>query len=77
MQRARNDDLYAQLERLPESLTGEIISGQIHTHPRPGGKHILVCSNLNSELHGPFQKGKGGPGGWWILQEPEVHLALD
>ena len=26
---------------------------------------------------GAFQKGSGGPGGWWILIEPEVHLGDD
>jgi Uma2 family endonuclease len=28
-------------------------------------------------LVGPFQKGRGGPGGWWILDEPELHLHAD
>jgi len=28
-------------------------------------------------LWGPFQAGRGGPGGWWILDEPEVHLTDD
>jgi Uma2 family endonuclease len=26
---------------------------------------------------GPFQKGRGGPGGWWIIDEPEVHFVRD
>lgn len=29
------------------------------------------------ELKGPFQWGRGGPGGWWILPEPELHLGAD
>jgi len=29
------------------------------------------------EKLGPFQKGIEGPGGWWILAEPEVHFVLD
>lgn len=77
MYAAINMDLYIQLEKLPESLTGEILNGQLYTHPRPGGRHILVSANLGAELHGPFQKSKGGPGGWWILQEPEVHFSVD
>lgn len=28
-------------------------------------------------LGGPFQFGQGGPGGWWILYEPELHLGAD
>jgi Uma2 family endonuclease len=29
---------------------------------------------LGVELGGPFDRGKGGPGGWVILDEPELHL---
>lgn len=29
---------------------------------------------LGGALSGPFQGGRGGPGGWWILDEPELHL---
>jgi Uma2 family endonuclease len=32
---------------------------------------------LSSELVGPFDRGRGGPGGWWILAEPELHLSSD
>lgn len=77
MQPLKKRDLYAELERLPESLTGEILNGQLYAHPRPSGKHILVASNLGIEIGGPYHRGKGGPGGWWILQEPEVHFVLD
>lgn len=70
-------DLYSELEALPDALIGEILNGQLHAHPRPGGKHVLVASNIGIEIGGPFHKGKGGPGGWWILIEPEIHLALD
>ncbi len=37
----------------------------------------MVASNLGIEIGGPYHRGKGGPGGWWILQEPEVHFVLD
>lgn len=69
--------LYQQLEILPENLTGEIINGQLHTQPRPALRHLLAASSLADELIGPFQKGRGGPGGWWIIGEPEVHFILD
>lgn len=69
--------LYEQLEALPEGLTGEIIDGQIHTQPRPSGRHGLAESSLIGELVGPFQKGRGGPGGWWIIVEPELHFVRD
>jgi hypothetical protein len=38
----------------------------------------LAASSLGEELTGPVQKGRGGgPGGWWILDEPELHLGAD
>ena len=27
-----------------------------------------------ASLVSPFGKGRGGPGGWWIIDEPELHL---
>ena len=69
-----SDDLYAQLEALPENLTGEIIDGRLYAQPRPANPHILTGSNLGGELYNPYQRGRGGPGGWWILDEPEIHF---
>ncbi len=69
--------LYTQLENLPEGLIGEILDGQIHTQPRPAWPHAVAASSLIDELLSPFQKGRGGPGGWWIVAEPELHLIRD
>ena len=77
MQVIQKISLYEELISLPDLLTGEILNGQLYAHPRPSGKHILVASNIGAEFHGPYQRGKDGPGGWWILQEPEVHFTLD
>ncbi|HHW75534.1 MAG TPA: Uma2 family endonuclease [Xanthomonadaceae bacterium] len=68
---------YEDLFDLPEHIVGEIIHGQLITHPRPAPRHIVASSAIGDELVGPFQKGRGGPGGWWILDEPELHLGLD
>ncbi len=77
MQTAEKFSLYDQLLALPETLTGEILNGQLHTQPRPTGPHAITGSSLGYELVGPFQKGRGGPGGWWIIDEPEVHFIRD
>jgi Uma2 family endonuclease len=69
--------LYEQLESLPEGLTGEILDGQLYAHPRPSAPHALAASSLGDELVSPFQKGRGGPGGWWIIDEPELHFIED
>jgi len=68
---------YEDLMRLPDSLVGEIISGELITSPRPTAEHSHASSSLGADIIGPFQKGKGGPGGWWILDEPEIHLQAD
>ena len=69
--------LYEQLCELPENLTGEIINGQLHAQPRPSARHGLAERALNVDLGGPYDFGRNGPGGWWIIPEPEVHFVRD
>jgi Uma2 family endonuclease len=69
--------LYDELCRLPEGIRGELLGGQLHTQPRPSGKHGLAERALSIDLGGPFDFGRGGPGGWWIIPEPEVHFVRD
>lgn len=37
----------------------------------------MAITVLTDELVGPFARGKGGPGGWVLLFEPELHLGRD
>jgi Uma2 family endonuclease len=72
---AKSAATYADLEAVPPHLVAEIIYGTLVTHPRPVPRHSYATSSLGEELVGPFQKTKGGgPGGWIILDEPELHL---
>lgn len=65
---------YDDIANLPANVVGEIIGGELFVSPRPSSKHALALSSLCEELIGPFSKKKGGgPGGWWIISEPEVH----
>lgn len=65
---------YDDILKLPDNVVGEIVDGELYTSPRPSPKHSLAEGGLTEELRGPFQSGKrGGPGGWWILAEPEIH----
>lgn len=64
----------ADLEALPPSVRGEIIDGQLYAFPRPRAPHADLESGVVDELRGPFQKGRGGPGGWWILAEPGIEV---
>jgi len=68
---------YEDLVGLPEHLVGEILDGELHASPRPSASHALAASTLQSDLGTTFQRGRGGPGGWWILSEPELHLGED
>ncbi len=69
--------LYERLLALPENLVGEIINGQLYTQPRPAGPHAVACSSLEIEIGMAYHRGRGGPGGWWIIVEPEVHFIRD
>ena len=71
------EDLYAELEALPERLTGEIINGRLYAQPRPASRHVMAGATLGGELYNPYHRGRGGPGGWWILDEPEIHFIRD
>jgi len=71
---ARRYASYEDILALPETLVGEILFGELHTHPRPAPRHARAYSALGYLLGGPFDGGIGGPGGWWILDEPELHL---
>jgi len=68
---------YEDLWDLPENMVGQIINGELVALPRPAPKHALAASHLGGELFTPFAKGNGGPGGWIILDEPELHLLGD
>jgi Uma2 family endonuclease len=68
---------YQDLLAVPEHLVAEILDGDLHTTPRPSPRHASASSGVGGVLHGPFDRGRGGPGGWWILDEPELHLGRD
>ena len=73
----KTTDPYEQLLNLPDNLVGEIIGGQLHTQPRPAGPHASASSVLGMDIGGAFHRGRGGPGGWWIIDGPEIHFIRD
>jgi Uma2 family endonuclease len=68
---------FADLEALPPNRVGEILGGVLHSSPRPASPHAAAASALGEELGPPFKRGRGGPGGWVILDEPELHFGED
>lgn len=65
---------YEDLCALPVHVVGEIVAGELHESPRPAPRHALATTELGGELNGQFGGRRGGPGGWLILIEPELHL---
>jgi len=74
---AKRRATYEDLLAVPDHLVAEIINGALVTVPRPASRHARAASALGGELYGPFDRGRGGPGGWIILDEPELHLHGD
>jgi Uma2 family endonuclease len=68
---------YQDLLDAPDDKTAEIIDGELLLSPRPAKRHARVFSRLGGILVPPFELGVGGPGGWQILDEPEIHLDDD
>ncbi|MDR2155403.1 MAG: Uma2 family endonuclease [Burkholderiaceae bacterium] len=71
---ARQPARYEELFELPPNRVGEIVHGVLYSHPRPAPRHARSSSALGGKLYPRFDEGDGGPGGWWILDEPELHL---
>jgi len=74
---ARRKATYQDVLSAPPHHIAQVIDGDLHLHPRPAGAHAAVSSSLGEELGPPFKRGRGGPGGWLILDEPELHLGPD
>jgi Uma2 family endonuclease len=76
-QMIRRPATYQDVLDAPANMVAELIRGALYLHPRPASPHAFAGSSLGVEIGAPFGKGRGGPGGWWIIFEPELHLADD
>jgi Uma2 family endonuclease len=74
---ARKRATYQDVIDAPAHLIAEIVDGELYTHPRPSRAHAEAASVLGMELGPAYHRGRGGPGGWIILDEPELHLGSD
>ncbi|HEX7829729.1 MAG TPA: Uma2 family endonuclease [Thermoanaerobaculia bacterium] len=68
---------YEDLLRVPPELVAEIVDGELVTSPRPATPHARTAGAIYRRIGDAFDDGDGGPGGWWILSEPEIHLRSD
>ncbi|MEO8382055.1 MAG: Uma2 family endonuclease [Acidobacteriota bacterium] len=71
------DATYADLLKVPNHLVAELVDGELFTSPRPGSRHSFATTALAGDLREKYQQARGGPGGWWFLVEPELHLGRD
>jgi hypothetical protein len=67
------EELYEEIGRLPEHLTGEILEpGVIRTMARPGARHQFTSLRLRRSLD-PFDLMESGRG-WWFEIEREMRF---
>jgi Uma2 family endonuclease len=74
---SRRRATYDDVLNAPEHMVAELIDGVLYTSPRPGFPHTISGSSLHGELYPPFHRARGGPGGWRIYYEPELHFGSD
>ena len=68
---------YRDVLDAPPHMVAEVVAGTLHTQPRPAKRHAWARSGLGMKLGPPFNFGDGGPGGWLIIDQPELHLGED
>lgn len=68
---------YQDVLDAPPHKVAEIVDGTLHLNPRPAPRHAWASAGLGDAVGPPFNRGRGGPGGWRILAEPELHLGED
>lgn len=71
-----NDDAVERAWReAPGDMVAEIVDGELSLQPRPSRAHAWSASVMGARLGPPFMFGEGGgPGGWVILDEPQLWL---
>ena len=68
---------YQDVVDAPPHKVAEVVDGILHIFDRPASRHTLASSRLGRYIGTPFEDGHGGPGGWWIVDEPQLHLGED
>lgn len=74
---AKVDATYEDVVAAPANMVAELLGGELFLQPRPAGPHANAASVLGMILGPPFHLGRGGPGGWVILFEPELHFGRE
>ena len=68
---------YQDVLDAPPDKVAEVVDGTLYIFDRPAFPHAIASSTLARYIGTPFNDGRGGPGGWWIVYEPQIHLGED
>ena len=68
---------YQDVLDAPLDKVAEVVDGMLYLFDRPAVAHSIAASVLGGIIGPPFYHGRGGPGGWWIVDEPQIHLGDD
>ena len=68
---------YRDVLNAPAHMVAEVIDGALFVQPRPAMLQARARSSLGVKIGGPFDYDSGGPGGWRIVNEPELHPGED
>jgi len=76
---AKRRATYEDLMQVPDTKIAEIIDGELIVSPRPASPHAATAGAVFTDLagFGGGARNPGGPGGWWIVFEPELHSGDD
>jgi Uma2 family endonuclease len=66
---------YDDLRDVPDHYVAEMFDGELYATPRPALPHAHAATVLGNKLGTPFHR--HGPGGWLLLDEPELHSRND
>ena len=68
---------YQDVLDTPPHKVAEVVDGTLYIFDRPAAPHARASTVLGSKISHSFDHGRGGPGGWWIFDEPQLHLGED
>ncbi len=68
---------YQDVLDAPPYKIAEIIDGTLYLSPIPAPRQALALTVLAGSIGVPYSIRRDGPGGWWVLNKPELHLGDD
>jgi len=67
-------EVWQAYHEAPASMVAEIVDGSLSLMTRPRPRHAKSAVHLTGKLGGFYDPDEGEPGGWVIMNEPELRL---